>query len=93
LGTAGKMTRIVRIAPCLLAHYLTAAYRYGSEELLRALRIAIRPKTFVQVKGPRDVTSAGNTVGGPGGGRFRRGRSTDAMRLDRRGPGGLTGRG
>ncbi len=64
MGTAGKMTRIVRIAPCLLAHYLTAAYRYGSEELLRALRIAIRPEMFVQVKGPEDVTSAGNAVGG-----------------------------
>jgi len=37
----------------LLAHYLHAAYRYGSEELLRVLRIAIRLHTFELLRGIR----------------------------------------
>jgi hypothetical protein len=63
-GGAGKMEWIVRIAPCLLAHYFSAAYRYGSEELLRALRIAIRPLMFLQLRGIEDVTSAGDSADG-----------------------------
>ncbi|GAA2134912.1 hypothetical protein GCM10009727_28980 [Actinomadura napierensis] len=38
----------------MLAHYLHAAYRYGSEELLRVSRIAIRPSTFQQLRGIQD---------------------------------------
>lgn len=37
------LNRIARNAKSFLAHYLPDAYGYGSEELLRALRIAIRP--------------------------------------------------
>src|ERR1051325_12104807 len=61
---SGKMQWIVRIAPCLLAHYFSAAYRYGSEELLRAPRIAIRPLMFLQLRGIEDVTSAGGSADG-----------------------------
>ncbi|GAA4229331.1 hypothetical protein GCM10022254_21500 [Actinomadura meridiana] len=38
----------------MLAHYLHAAYRYGSEELLRVSRIAIRSSTFQQLRGIQD---------------------------------------
>lgn len=48
----------VHIAPGLLAHYILAAYRYGSEELLRALRIAIRRDMFEQLRDIKDGTSA-----------------------------------
>lgn len=37
---------IGRNAESFLAHYLPDAYGYGSEELLRAARIAIRPQTL-----------------------------------------------
>src|ERR1700737_5193326 len=48
----------VRIAPALLAHYLPAAYRYGSEELLRAPWMSIRPSMFPQLNGIDDTRSA-----------------------------------
>jgi hypothetical protein len=42
----------------LLAHYILAAYRYGSEELLRALRIAIRRVMCEQLRDIEDRISA-----------------------------------
>ena len=53
-GTA----RILRKVNALLAHYFLAAYRYGSEELLRAVRIAIRTTMFEQLRDDRDTGSA-----------------------------------
>ncbi|GGV03652.1 hypothetical protein GCM10010182_22220 [Actinomadura cremea] len=57
---------LVRNAPCLLAHYLHAAYRYGSEELLRIVRIAIGPNTFEQLRGIRDTFADLDSAGSPG---------------------------
>ncbi|GAA0365101.1 hypothetical protein GCM10010151_63880 [Actinoallomurus spadix] len=45
-----KIERIVRIVGSFLAHYLLAAYGYGSEVLLRAVRIAIGLTAFDQLK-------------------------------------------
>jgi hypothetical protein len=45
-GFGCHMQRIVPNEESFLAHYLLDAYGYGSEELLRAVRIAIRPQTL-----------------------------------------------
>jgi len=78
----------------LLAHYFGAAYRYGSEELLRALRIAIRPKMFLQLRGIEDVTSAEDSADGwvPTGFEVIGDRVDGAYPTSRPAEGGLPGR-
>jgi hypothetical protein len=58
------IVRLVRIAGALLAHYLLAAYRYGSEELLRALRIAIGTAMSEQLSDHRDTGPAASRPAG-----------------------------